>query len=869
MELWGYKPQDMIGRSLFDQMLPEDKEHASAMFRAMSESPSSFRGMETSGWDNAGRLIVLETSGVPFFDSEGKLRGYRGISRDITEHMQADEALRQAKEYAESLIQTTDAMVVGLDADGTVTVFNPGAERISGYTLADVKGKNWFEVLVPKHRYPDVWEEFAHFAEGGSIPRIVENPILTKSGEERMISWRNNELRPSGEVAGTISFGVDITERKRMEEELAKSERHFRSLIEHAADAIYVVTRGEGRIIACNAQASKDTGYSRDELLGMSASDLEVSRAGNEIDALHRSLRPGVTGGVEAVHKRKDGSTFPVEIRFALMEEAEPQLILSIVRDVTERKRTEEMLRLTQLSVDQAGDFIQWLAPDGQVLYASESSCRRLGYSHEEILTKSVFDLNPTTAPESWPEHWRLMKERGSMTFESEHSTKEGEVFPVEISANYVESGGREYVFSFVRDITERKQAERALRESEEKFRSSFMTGLDAFYIATLEEGRIVEINEVFEDVFGYSREEAIGKTSLELGLYYDPADRVRMVSELEANGFVRDLELKARRKGGETFTLSISVTPLVLDGKPHMLGVIRDITDRIRAQEERHELERQLQQSQKLESLGVLAGGIAHDFNNILTSVLGNAELALAELPASASARENLLAITRASHRAAALCRQMLAYSGRGHLVTEAVNLNALIEDMLDLLKSSISKKAVLDLHLKKDLPLLEGDPSQLGQVIMNLVMNASEAIGDEDGVITIATGARECSREYLRRSYAQQGLPPGLYLTLEVSDTGCGMDQETQAHLFEPFFTTKFAGRGLGLSAVLGIVRGHRGAVRVYSEPGKGTTFKIRFPAAEAGTEVPLGKASPSPMTGKEWAPSFWWTTKRPSAL
>ncbi len=177
-----------------------------------------------------------------------------------------------------------------------------------------------------------------------------------------------------------------------------------------------------------------------------------------------------------------------------------------------------------------------------------------------------------------------------------------------------------------------------------------------------------------------------------------------------------------------------------------------------------------------------------------------------------------------------------MLAYSGRGHSDVEAIDLSALVQDMLDLLGSTISKKALLDLHLQKDLPLLEGDPSQLSQVIMNLVLNASEALGDTDGVITISTGTRQCSAEYFRDSYTGQDLPPGLYLTLEVSDTGNGMDAETQTHLFEPFFTTKFTGRGLGLSAVLGIVRGHKGAIRVYSEPGKGSTFKIRFPAAPA---------------------------------
>jgi PAS domain S-box-containing protein len=267
--------------------------------------------------------------------------------------------------------------------------------------------------------------------------------------------------------------------------------------------------------------------------------------------------------------------------------------------------------------------------------------------------------------------------------------------------------------------------------------------------------------------------------------------------------------------------------------------GTNQDITERKQAEQERLDLEGRLQQSQRLESLGVLAGGIAHDFNNILMSVLGNAELALTGLSASAPARDNLLEITASSRRAADLCRQMLAYSGRGRLVTEAIDLRALIEDMLGLLQSTISKKALLNLNMGKNLPPMRGDVSQLSQVIMNMVINASEAIGERSGVITISTGVTECTGRYLEKTYVDERLTPGLYLTLEVSDTGCGMDKATQEHLFEPFFTTKFTGRGLGLSAVLGIVRGHKGALRLYSELGKGTTFKILFPASETATE------------------------------
>ena len=266
-------------------------------------------------------------------------------------------------------------------------------------------------------------------------------------------------------------------------------------------------------------------------------------------------------------------------------------------------------------------------------------------------------------------------------------------------------------------------------------------------------------------------------------------------------------------------------------------LWTFRDITARTRAEAERLKLEQQFQQTQKLESLGVLAGGIAHDFNNILMAVMGHAELALMEISPMSAARDDITEIITASRRAAGLCRQMLAYSGKASLSRERVNLGELIEEMLHLLKTSISKKAVMNLNLARGIPPILADSSQLRQVVLNLIINASEAIGDATGVIGVSVGASRCDEASLRQTELRDDLAPGLYVCLEVTDTGCGMNAETRARIFDPFFTTKFAGRGLGLASALGIVRAHKGAIKVSSEPGKGTTFKFLFPAMEAG--------------------------------
>jgi nitrogen-specific signal transduction histidine kinase/CheY-like chemotaxis protein len=258
-------------------------------------------------------------------------------------------------------------------------------------------------------------------------------------------------------------------------------------------------------------------------------------------------------------------------------------------------------------------------------------------------------------------------------------------------------------------------------------------------------------------------------------------------------------------------------------------------VTARKRAEEERRRIDEKLRETQKLESLGVLAGGIAHDFNNLLMGVLGNASLALLDLPPESPADYSIRQIEDAARRAAELTRQMLAYAGREQFVIQPVNLNAIVEEMSRLSQVSFGKGVSLQRHLDENLPLIEVDPAQMRQVVMNLVVNASEAIGDAVGTITVATGMRQLTSAYLATTYLAPDLPSGSYVYLKVADAGTGMDAATLARIFEPFFTTRFTGRGLGLSAVLGIVRAHGGTLQVQSEPGHGAVFTIFLPTAD----------------------------------
>ncbi len=383
-------------------------------------------------------------------------------------------------------------------------------------------------------------------------------------------------------------------------------------------------------------------------------------------------------------------------------------------------------------------------------------------------------------------------------------------------------------------DITGSKAAEESLRQKTEELERFFSLALDLLCIADVQ-GRFLRLNPTWEATLGYRLEELEGRQFLELVHPDDREATLAAVSRLAAGDTVLNFVNRYRAADGSYRVIEWRSMPY---RNELIYAAARDITERVRADEERRRLEAQLLHSQKLESLGVLAGGLAHDFNNLLTGILGNAELAALDSRDRKTA-DCLQEIQRSSRRAADLCRQMLAYSGKGRFVIERVDLNELVREMIGMLEISISKKAALELELTGPLPRVEADASQLQQVLMNLITNASEAIGDGSGTIRIATAAIHCERDDLRATYLDDNLEPGDFVLCAVSDTGCGMAPEVKARLFDPFFSTKFTGRGLGMAAVLGIVRGHRGAIKVSSEVGAGTTIRVLLPALREGVE------------------------------
>jgi PAS domain S-box-containing protein len=427
--------------------------------------------------------------------------------------------------------------------------------------------------------------------------------------------------------------------------------------------------------------------------------------------------------------------------------------------------------------------------------------------------------------------------------------------FIIDIAKNRLKVSAR-----LIGEIVRRKRAEEALRESEERLRGILRHSPSVIFLKD-PEGRYLIINRRYEEIFHITNAEIQGKTDYDM-FPKETADALRKNDQTVLSaGMPLVLDEEVPHDDGLHSYLSMKFLVRNAEGEiAGVCGIATDISERKRAEEERLNFERQLLHAQKLESLGVLAGGIAHDFNNILMVILGNAGLALDKLSPMSPARGDLEQIEKASKRAAELATQMLAYSGRGRFVVEPIDAGELVEEMAHLLEVSISKKTVLKYNLAQSLPTFDGDATQIRQVVMNLVINASEAIGDKSGGIALSTGAIDCDHAYLDgvneflRASLDEPLREGVYTYLEVTDTGCGMDAETIEKVFDPFFTTKFTGRGLGMSAVLGIVRGHKGALKIDSEVGKGTALKVLFPASEPA-ENGFAVRRKAEVEGKDW--------------
>ena len=472
-------------------------------------------------------------------------------------------------------------------------------------------------------------------------------------------------------------------------------------------------------------------------------------------------------------------------------------------------------------------------------LFDPERAAERIAYSREAIASGTSVDFE--AAVENVAGDTIRLLGRATPVFDDEGTCRRVIWRHADVTPQYE---ARRAIEESERNLRDRLAAEQEAREVNDRFRLIAENATDGI-VSITEAGRIVFANRAVAAIFGYSASEllALPVTGLMPELFRPRHERAfhTYVTTRERTLNWKSFELTGRRKDGSEFPFEASLSDGLHDGEPVVTAFIRDVTERRRTEEA-------LMQAQKLESLSVLAGGIAHDFNNMLVAIMGNAGLAMMELPPNSPVRQTLAEIEVGAQRAAELARQMLAYAGKGRLSIQAVDLTLLVEEIPHLLRTSIGKGIRLVFDLSPDLPPVEGDPTQLRQVVMNLVLNASDAIGISDGLIQVSTGITVVDGAFGQAGYLPGEPPPGTYAYLDVRDSGCGMAPATLARIFDPFFTTKFTGRGLGLAATLGIVRAHSGALKVESVPAEGTAFRILLPAAASSLTPAPAPSVPS---------------------
>ncbi len=652
------------------------------------------------------------------------------------------------------------------------------------------------------------------------------------------------------------------------EERLHQVEDKYRALIETTGTG-YVILDAQGTVLDANAEYMRLTGRgSLEEIIGRSVDEwtAEADRRRNAMEVA-LCFKRGFARDLEISYVDTDGNETPIELNATVVDSGQGPRILTVCRNITHRRAAEEQLRRNEedllATLESTADGILAVDEHGKVIFVNRRFMLMWGIPKElvergrddELITHVLSQLRD---PEQFLSKIHELYPSDQDSFDTLWFI-DGQVFE-RYSRPLVRVGqlsGR--VWSF-RDVTERHRAEKALQASEARYK--LVTDLMSDYVFKLEvapEGGIVMdmVTENFYDLTGLTLEDVRTPDRWSDIIHRDDLPGlIALLNELALEGGTANVECRFLMRGGRTRWVNV-VGRATRDGETArtttIVGAVKDITDRKEAEEERLRLEAQMLHAQKLESLGILAGGIAHDFNNILVAILGNADLMLQDMPPRAAARPLLEDIDKAAHRAADLCRQMLAYSGRGRFDVKPLDLSELVRDMVQMLKVSVSKKTPLDCQLPQGLPPIEADASQVRQVVMNLVINASEAINEEIGVVSVKTGLIEGGRVLPRGGHFHGELQKGPCLFLEVADTGAGMDSATMERIFDPFFSTKFTGRGLGLAAVLGIVRGHRGALQVQSEPGKGSAFTVYFPIATAPARaVPASPALRGNWTG-----------------
>ncbi len=582
-------------------------------------------------------------------------------------------------------------------------------------------------------------------------------------------------------------------------------------------------------------KAAQQYGFDENEYL----SALEkVPRWGRETIEKAKTFYAGFAGLISSLAQSRSQLSEIIAQKDALLEDLQ---------------KSEEKYRLI---ADHMANVISVVDMNLRFTYVSPSIYRVRGYTAEEAMEQT---LDQIMTPESlriiyevFDEEMRLEASgtadpNRSRVLELQEYKKDGSVVWLENTFSFIRDaeGKPESILALTRDVSERKRVEMALRSSKEKFRKVFMTNPDPVAITRCSDGMMVMANQEFYNVTGYTEEDLIAKTALDINIWENPRDREMVIEKVKTEGSVKNFESRFRLKNGEIIDGLMSLSIIDLDGAPHFFNITKDITDR-------KLLEAKLSQAQKMESVGRLAGGVAHDFNNMLGVIIGHAEMAIDQANQADPIYEDLLEIQKAARRSADLTRQLLAFARRQAINPVVLDINDTISGMLKMLRRIIGEGIELAWKPGVNLWPVKIDPAQVDQILANLLVNAKDAIAGVGRVIIETTNI---SFDQIHcKSHA--GLVPGDYAMIAVSDTGSGMDRGIIEHIFEPFFTTKEVGKGtgLGLSTVYGVVKQNNGFIYVYSESGKGTTAKIYLPRADGQTAAQTEKPEENHLNGTE---------------
>ena len=820
----GKRAEELIGTSFAPLVHPEDRAKLEAATQSLFAPPYQCvyesRVKTEDGWRWLSWTVqaVLEGSGQ-------EVASLIGTGRDISARKQAEQSLRESEEKFRSMAEHTGDLIALTDQEGVITYASPAARDLFRMEPREMCGTHFAEFIDESMRARGL-EEFQKGQEQGLPTRGLELRIRRRDGSTFFAEISGSRI-DLAESPGSLVVIRDISERKQAELALRESQQRNQAMLDANPDILFVFDP-QGRVIDVQVNRVEDLYVPPDLFLGHKIEDhlpQEVCRLTYRkmAEARERGEQVQYTYSLDMKDQRHE-----YECRLVPLEDGS---FLAVVRDVTEQKKVQEALAISQeqlrLFVDANTDLM--FLKDREMRYRMVNQANAVFFNLEasEIIGKSDLDLMPREAALHCQESDRLAMDtkKAVTTYETvEDLVYEVHKLPVIVAG---EAAG---VAGIIRDITARRKAEEELQRSERKFRAAFLTSPDSITIKRLRDHRYLEVNNGFLDILGYEREEVLGKTSEELNIWSKSDQFSRFLDLLREKGSVENMEVILRCKNGDTRIGLMSARVVDLYGESSILSITRDITQHRQAEEEKARLEEQLQQVRKMESIGRLAGGVTHDFNNMLGVILGHTEMAMEQLDSRHPLQADLAEIRKAAERSADLTRQLLAFARKQTIAPRVLDPGETIAGMIKMLKRLIGEQIQLIWKPEAGLWPVRVDPSQIDQILANLCVNARDAIS---GVGTVVIEARNCHLdEAFRRD--TPGARSGDFIRLSVSDTGCGMDQETVSRLFEPFFTTKELGKGtgLGLATVYGAVRQNDGFIDVVSETGRGTTITIYLP-------------------------------------